>query len=835
MFKKTLIYTIFLLFTVLITAQNVTIIEYGGWLESAFIKWSPVEGADSYNVYYTGEGITNRKIDDQLIRCYSDFNRADLIGLKEGTYTISVAAITNGKESPLTTSSNISIKAHDRTGFAFSNGRIPGGYNLDGTPKPEAVIIYVSENNKDTIELNVTGANANPCVGLQEILSGFKKGKDFRPLIIRLIGQVTDLAVMDKGDIVIENNNEIQSSITLEGVGDDSTVDGWGIRIKNASNIEIRNIGTMNCDSNEGDNIGLQQNNQYIWVHNVDFFYGSAGGDSDQTKGDGALDCKKSTYVTFSYNHFWDSGKANLLGLSENTTENLYITYHHNWYDHSDSRHPRVRFYSAHVYNNYYDGNSKYGIGSTLGSSVFSESNYFRNCKYPMLTSMQGSDVYNENSHTNDYDNSPTFSKEDGGTIKAFNNYIESAHRFVAYGNSDFPSPTIDFDAYLVANRNDKVPNSVLSAYGGNTYNNFDTNNEIMYSYIPDSPAEARDNVILYSGRVNGGDIKFSFNNAVDDKSYAVNLALKSLLTNYTTSLICIQGEQGLEPEITVTATPGDSFVKLDWMVNNYTPSTYDIYRHTSSNPSARIKLATIEDSKTLSYTDYNVTNDTEYYYWIKADSSIESKAKSAIPSAEIMPSSGEIHNFTESGINSSFYTISGNLSTSKGTVNYNSLTLTQCLKMESVTSIKFKTTTEGTLTLVFNDGESNRVKINGINNSVINGILQVDLDANSEYEITKGDTMNLFYMSVVDYSLGIVDSEIKSLKLYPNPVRDNLFITSSSNIEKIEIYSIQGALVLKKSAKDIKIINLNTLKTGTYLIKMYSNQKTIDKILLKH
>ena len=83
-------------------------------------------------------------------------------------------------------------------------------------------------------------------------------------------------------------------------------------------------------------------------------------------KGDGSLDCKKSTYVTFSYNHFWDSGKCNLLGLSEGTTSDLYITYHHNWYDHSDSRHPRCRYYSAHIYNNYYDGNSKYGAGACL-------------------------------------------------------------------------------------------------------------------------------------------------------------------------------------------------------------------------------------------------------------------------------------------------------------------------------------------------------------------------------------------------------------------------------------------------------------------------------------
>ena len=94
------------------------------------------------------------------------------------------------------------------------------------------------------------------------------------------------------------------------------------------SNLEIRNIGVMLVDSSEGDNITLQQGNDHVWVHNCDLFYGMAGSDADQAKGDGALDCKKSTYITFSYNHFWDSGKCNLLGLSEDTTDGLYITYH---------------------------------------------------------------------------------------------------------------------------------------------------------------------------------------------------------------------------------------------------------------------------------------------------------------------------------------------------------------------------------------------------------------------------------------------------------------------------------------------------------------------------
>ncbi len=427
--KRILIFLIFLMLSLHSRAQSVNIFESAGWLESAYVKWQVLDSADSYNVYYSGEGLINKKIDTQLIRNYGTYFRADILGLKKGSYTFKIVSVISGVEIDTTETDLITVEAYERSGFAFSNGRIPGAYNMNGTVMDAAVILYITENTKNTVSLEVNGANENPCVGLQSILEGFKKGDDSRPLIVRLVGQITDLDYMLKGDIVIENGNNVSGHITLEGIGNDAVADGWGIRVKNASNIEIRNIGSMNCNSDEGDNIGLQQDNEYIWVHHCDFFYGDAGSDPDQAKGDGALDSKNSGYVSISYNHFWDTGKSNLLGNGIEAPR--YLSYHHNWYDHSDSRHPRVRSHSVHVFNNYYDGIAKYGVGATNASSVFVEANYFRNCKYPILISMQGSDVFNESTQTNDYSDMPTFSKEDGGMIKAFNNYMDGQERFV--------------------------------------------------------------------------------------------------------------------------------------------------------------------------------------------------------------------------------------------------------------------------------------------------------------------------------------------------------------------------------------------------------------------
>jgi len=565
--KKNLLLLAVFLMTAQLWAQSVTITEASGWLETAFVKWQPVSGAQTYNVYYTGNGFTDKKIDDQLIRSYGSYFRADIPGLKAGTYTVKVKPVVNGTEGTGATTSNLTVAAHDRNGFAFEGGRVPGGYKADGTPKDNAVILYITQNTKNTISMNITGASSNPCIGLQNILYAIKKGKDTRPFIIRLIGNITDMTVMEGGDVVIENANNASSYVTIEGIGNDAVANGWGVRLKSASNIEVNNLGFMNCNSTAGDNVGMQQDNDHIWVHNCDLFYGNAGSDADQIKGDGALDNKTSTYITLSYNHFWDNGKASLLGLSEGTTSGLYITYHHNWFDHSDSRHPRVRYYSAHIYNNYFDGVAKYGSGATMGSSLFVEGNYFRNSKHPMLTSLQGTDIWDEANQVNNAGTMGTFSGEAGGSIKAFNNTFDASNgtnnmRFVAYNDpnplyniSGKISSTTDFDAYVATTRGEVVSSSVKSKSGANTYNNFDTDAALyVKNLVIDQPSTAKTKTTQYAGRVSGGDLQWVFNNATDDTSSLVITALKTALTNYTGTLVSVQGE-GNPPAGTQTLT----------------------------------------------------------------------------------------------------------------------------------------------------------------------------------------------------------------------------------------------------------------------------------------
>jgi pectate lyase len=844
--KRLLIFAIVLIAATQVWAQSVIINETDGWLESAYIKWQPVAGATSYNVYYTGGGATDKKIDTQLIRSYGTYFRADVLGLAAGNYTLKVAPVISGVEGTATTSGSITVAAHDRTGFAFDGGRVPGAYKADGTPKDGAIIIYITQNTKDNVSLNVTGATVNPCVGLQTILDGFKKGKDNRPLIVRVIGNITDPGYMLDGDIVIENNNNASGYITLEGVGSDAVANGWGIRLKGATNIEVRNIGAMNCNSTAGDDFGLQQDNDHIWLHNCDLFYGDAGSDADQIKGDGALDNKGSTYITFSYNHFWDNGKASLLGLSEGTTTGLYITYHHNWFDHSDSRHPRVRYYSAHVYNNYYDGNAKYGVGSTLGSSVFVEGNYFRNCKRPMMTSMQGTDVWDEANQKNNAGTIGTFSGEDGGTIKSYNNsfdYTTVSLRFVAYGDTN-PlyniagkiSSSIDFDAYGATSRAEVVPATVKSFAGGNTYNNFDTDAALyIKNLIIDEPATAKTKVMQYAGRVTGGDLKFTFNNAVDDPAYLVNTTIKTAITNYTSTLVAVQGENN---------TPVSSQTLISTSNNNQTVASGtaistivftwggDATDATVTGlPASGVSFVKNTTAKTITITGTPTATVT---YSI---STIGTAGTPATGSGTITvggsTTADMVHNFTTSAKTSTFYSITGNMSSSPGTVTYAGLTLSQCLKMESSTSITCTTTQAGTLTLVFDATFVGTVKVNTISYTAVAGVVTVSIPAGSII-IAKGSTANLYYMNIAYNLTTVHNAQTTNLSMYPNPVMNNLCISSDAIVEKVEVYNLTGVLV-RHNEGNVKTINMSRLTSGSYLVKVYTENDIIKQLIIKN
>lgn len=534
-------------------AGVIQITEAKGWQESAYLKWAPFEGASSYNVY-----VDDKKIDAQLVRQYKSYYRADVLGLKEGTYSVKVVPVNaEGKEiAGANTASNLVVKSYNREGFAHFKYAGVGAYNNDGTLKAGAKVLYITAKTAKTVSTTVNTGKQETITGLQSIIDAYSKGKDKTPIAFRIIGKISlsDLDHISSSAEGLQIKGAMMN-MTFEGVGDDATVYGFGFLLREAESVEFRNFAIMRCLD---DAMSLDTDNSHVWIHNMDLFYGKKGGAADQAKGDGTVDIKgDSKYVTVAYNRFWDNGKASMCGMKSETGEN-WITYHHNWFDHSDSRMARVRTMSVHMYNNYYQHNDVYGIGATSGSSIFMESNYFDAVKRPIMSSLQGTDAMGDG----------TFSGEKGGLIKAYGNVF--ANKPANFSYIPYAENNTSFDAYEVSNPSEQVPASVKTLVGGTSYDNFDTNPSLMYAYTADKAEDVPSIVEGFygAGRLNHGDIDF----VIPDETVVTNghqqpwPALASILDAYTSGVVKVFGESNASgdggtvnptPDPTPDPTPG--------------------------------------------------------------------------------------------------------------------------------------------------------------------------------------------------------------------------------------------------------------------------------------
>lgn len=530
-------------------AGVIQITEAKGWQESAYLKWAPFEGASSYNVY-----VDDKKIDAQLVRQYVSYYRADVLGLKEGTYSVKVVPVNaEGTEiAGANTASNLVVKSYNREGFAHFKYDGVGAYNNDGTLKAGAKVLYITAKTAKTVSTTVNTGKLETITGLQSIIDAYSKGKDKTPIAFRIIGKVnlSDLDHISSSAEGLQIKGAMMN-MTFEGVGDDATVYGFGFLLREAESVEFRNFAIMRCLD---DAMSLDTDNSHVWIHNMDLFYGKKGSAADQAKGDGTVDIKgDSKYVTVAYNRFWDNGKASMCGMKSETGEN-WITYHHNWFDHSDSRMARVRTMSVHMYNNYYQHNDVYGIGATSGSSIFMESNYFDAVKRPIMSSLQGTDAMGDG----------TFSGEKGGLIKAYGNVF--ANKPANFSYIPYAENNTSFDAYEVSNPSEQVPASVKTLVGGTSYDNFDTNPSLMYAYAADKAEDVPSIVEGFygAGRLNHGDIDF----VIPDETVVTNghqqpwPALASILDAYTSGVVKVFGESdggtvNPTPDPTPDPTPG--------------------------------------------------------------------------------------------------------------------------------------------------------------------------------------------------------------------------------------------------------------------------------------
>ena len=435
----------------------------GGWYETAYAEWDSSKIGSDVKVSYAPAGTsTFTAVDSELIRG----TRVDIPGLKGNTsYTLDISG-SNG-------SAQCTIKTmeYDRSGYAhYNTSEGVGAYNNDGTLKSGVTVIYVTNSNKDTV---TWGGKT----GLFNIFAAEPSNVCFR-----LIGNidVPSGAAANNGQQNDGSNMLYMKggkNVTVEGIGYDTALNKWGFDMKHSTSCEVRNL-WLGQYPDDGISVsgGSSSKSAHIWIHNntIEKGYNAYAGngivDDDKADGDGSTDLKWVDYVTVSYNIYKDAHKTSLVG-GGTTHEQDWITYHHNWFNNTESRNPRARNAHVHSYNNYFYNNKQYGIGASYNSKVFSENNYYENTNLPLDAVNMGSDAFS-------------------GTIKSFGDKFVSCNMGSGL-------------AYQIVNsKSDKAYINNLKS-GGDGYDNFDTDSSKIYSsYALQSADAAKSEVMANAGRM---------------------------------------------------------------------------------------------------------------------------------------------------------------------------------------------------------------------------------------------------------------------------------------------------------------------------------------------
>ncbi len=760
----------------------------GGWFETIYAEWNDTAPKLATIEYKKSESSSYSSVDTELIRSYDGKGRVDIVGLEKGSYDLKITTqggVQYYKE-------NISVKEHDRTGYAHKDyPQGVGAYKNDGTIKDNAIVVYVNEENKNTVTVPGYESYGTGIGWLLNNNQAFvtKLGDDNRPLVVRIIGTVyppdglTVPASIENGGNVQDNGMMCiikgSKNVTVEGIGDDAIVDGWGFSFfvgdgyKNYESYEVRNLNFRNYPEDalgfqgyqEGKSISnakLTYPIEHVWVHNNSFDVGFCANptESDKSEGDGSCDFKRGQYFTMDYNYYKDCHKTNLVGASDSNLQ-YNITFHHNFYENCASRGPLARQANIHIYNSYFKGNTSKTIDARANSYILAEGIFFDSCKNPVTTAS-------------------------GAVVKSYNN--------IFYNTSENRHET-------------EVSDKSQTVESANKYDNFDTKAD-FYEYTATSPMQAKADCIAFSGVMKKSSeivesaqptpvfsvepenaVKLPFNVVFDDASSTDYFGKKLADRNIKQ----IDSTASLNIDDVIYKTAGKySQTGTDFKIKD-TGLTFKLDRKAivgikSTSKAQPAVLYTQEGKSVLSAfnaTVYGVVDagtysiqsglmDKEAYLSfvsikeyvdgdkVPEDETIETTTKEGTTESttdddngsdddDDTPSADGVYvlDYTNNINTGSYYNAVGK--TKSKTLTHNGKKYTKALSMESATNLQFKMKKKGTLTLVVSSTDSApKVKIDGVERTIPSqGDVSFELNSGS-HSITKSTKNTYIFVAMV-------------------------------------------------------------------------------------
>jgi len=173
------------------------------------------------------------------------------------------------------------------------------------------------------------------------------------------------------GDIRLRRQIGVQPNKTIDGRGARIVIRDNGLIADGVNNAIVENL---IFDGAQIDAISIVNGGTDIWIDHC----------SLSNAGDGLIDITRavpthSTDVTVSWCHFSKHDKVMLIGASPDATDdvNLRVTLHHDFFDETSQRHPRLSFGKVHAFNNYLRHWETYGMGSAQRGELLIQANIF--------------------------------------------------------------------------------------------------------------------------------------------------------------------------------------------------------------------------------------------------------------------------------------------------------------------------------------------------------------------------------------------------------------------------------------------------------------------------
>ena len=229
--------------------ESFTVTSSGAYQEGLFVEFKSLTNTalTDYSVEYKpSTSTTYQTLDRELIREKNGIIRFDIIGLSAGEYDVRLSA------NDLTMTRRFSVVADDRSGYAhFGYTKGIGAYNDDGTLKDNAVVVYVTDQNKNTVTAKIGSKTYTGLVSIIQACTNASYALD-----IRILGEIQttqwNSKTHGKGNTADRQNNlENTFKYTTDSSGWDTGSSSNYDKL-NEKEIISKGINSMSDDLNKG-------------------------------------------------------------------------------------------------------------------------------------------------------------------------------------------------------------------------------------------------------------------------------------------------------------------------------------------------------------------------------------------------------------------------------------------------------------------------------------------------------------------------------------------------------------------------------------------------------